>query len=215
MAHKRLANYYRPQNFSQVLGQEQIRKILSRAAGEGKVAPAYMFSGTRGVGKTTIARIFAKAINCHYGPAEEPCNTCRLCQQITKNSCLDVSEIDGASHTGVDHVRKLNEEVEYAPLECRYKVVIIDEAHMLSRSAFNALLKTLEEPPAHAVFILATTEPHKFPATIVSRCQHYAFKRLAQKDLESYMAFILDTENVVYESGAISLLARKGGGSVR
>ncbi len=215
MAHKHLTNYYRPQSFSQVLGQEQIRKILSRSAGEGTIAPAYMFSGTRGVGKTTIARIFAKAINCHYGPAKEPCNACRLCQQITKNSCLDVTEIDGASHTGVDHVRKLNEEVEYAPLECRYKVVIIDEAHMLSRSAFNALLKTLEEPPAHAVFILATTEPHKFPATIVSRCQHYAFKRLSQKDLEGYMASILESENVAYEPGALGLLARKGGGSVR
>src|SRR6056297_163151 len=206
MAHKRLANYYRPQNFSQVLGQEQIRKILSRAAGEGKVAPAYMFSGTRGVGKTTIARIFAKAINCHYGPAEEPCNTCRLCQQITKNSCLDVSEIDGASHTGVDHVRKLNEEVEYAPLECRYKVIIIDEAHMLSKSAFNALLKTLEEPPSRAIFVLATTEAHKFPATIVSRCQHYIFKRLPQKELERHIGHVLGKEGIDYQDPAVSLL---------
>src|SRR6056297_2491443 len=187
MAHKRLTNYYRPQNFSQVLGQEQIRRILSRAAGEGKIAPAYMFSGTRGVGKTTIARVFAKAINCRHGPVEEPCNACRYCQQITNNACMDVYEIDGASHTGVDHVRKLNEEVGYAPIELRYKVIIIDEAHMLSKPAFNALLKTLEEPPRHAFFMLATTEPHKFPQTIISRCQHFTFKRVRHKEMEEYL----------------------------
>ena len=174
-----------------------------------------MFSGTRGVGKTTVARILAKAINCNHGPAAEPCNQCDLCRQITQGTSLDVVEIDGASHTGVDHVRKLTEDVSYVPLHCRYKVVIIDEAHMLSRSAFNALLKTLEEPPAHVCFILATTEPHKFPATIVSRCQHFVFKRVEQAELEGHMAWILEDQGLAYDPGALRVLARKGAGSVR
>lgn len=206
---------YRPQLFDQVVGQEAVARILSRAAAENKVAPAYMFSGTRGVGKTTVARILAKAINCRQGPGAEPCNTCDFCRQITQGVSLDVTEIDGASHTGVDHVRKLTEDVSYAPLACRYKVVIIDEAHMLSRSAFNALLKTLEEPPGHVCFILATTEPHKFPATIVSRCQHLVFKRVEQQVLEKHMAGILAEQDVAYDPGALRILARKGAGSVR
>jgi DNA polymerase-3 subunit gamma/tau len=143
MAQTHLTTAYRPQLFSQVVGQKAVTQILSRAAAEGKVAPAYMFSGTRGVGKTTVARILAKAVNCSQGPGAEPCNDCEFCRQITQGASLDVAEIDGASHTGVDHVRKLTEDVSYAPLHCRYKVVIIDEAHMLSRNAFNALLKTL------------------------------------------------------------------------
>ena len=212
---RHLSTTYRPQCFAQVLGQESVRTILSRAAAESKIAPAYMFSGTRGVGKTTVARILAKAINCRSGPAAEPCNECQFCRQITQGTSLDVLEIDGASHTGVDHVRKLNEEVGYSPIECRYKVVIIDEAHMLSRSAFNALLKTLEEPPRHATFILATTEPHKFPTTIVSRCQHYIFKRLSQSSLESHLRDILQRERVEFDPQAVSILARKGAGSVR
>jgi DNA polymerase-3 subunit gamma/tau len=215
LSQKHLTTSYRPQTFEQVLGQEQIRQILSKSAAEDKIAPAYMFSGTRGVGKTTIARIMAKAMNCEHGPAAEPCNECHFCRQITGGTSLDVVEIDGASHTGVDHVRKLNEEVGYAPLECRYKVVIIDEAHMLSRSAFNALLKTLEEPPRHACFMLATTEPHKFPTTIVSRCQHFVFQRIPQNSLDRYLATILDREGVGYQPEALSLLARKGAGSVR
>ena len=215
LSQKHLTTSYRPQAFAQVLGQEQLRQILSKSAAEDRIAPAYMFSGTRGVGKTTIARIMAKAMNCEHGPASEPCNECRHCRQITAGTSLDVVEIDGASHTGVDHVRKLNEDVGYAPLECRYKVVIIDEAHMLSRSAFNALLKTLEEPPKHACFMLATTEPHKFPITIVSRCQHFVFQRIPQQSLDRYLASILDREGVGYEPEAVSLLARKGAGSVR
>jgi DNA polymerase-3 subunit gamma/tau len=214
-AQSHLTNKYRPQTFARVVGQKPVRRILSRAAGERRIAPAYMFSGTRGVGKTTVARILAKAINCDQGPAPEPCNECHYCRQITRGASPDVQEIDGASNTGVDHVRRLNEEVGYAPLECRYKVVIIDEAHMLSRSAFNALLKTLEEPPPHATFILATTEPHKFPATIVSRCQHHVFKRIAQSELETFLKWLLASEGVDYEEPAVSLLARKGGGSVR
>jgi DNA polymerase-3 subunit gamma/tau len=215
MGNRHLTNLYRPQTFAQVLGQDSLCRILSRAAEQRKLAPAYMFSGTRGVGKTTVARILAKAINCRQGPAAEPCCECRFCRQITQGSAVDVMEVDGASNTGVDNVRRLTEEIAYAPVDCRYKVIIIDEAHMLSRSAFNALLKTLEEPPAHALFILATTEPHKFPSTIVSRCQHFVFKRLPLKDLRQHLENILDREGVPYESEAVSLLARKGGGSVR
>jgi DNA polymerase-3 subunit gamma/tau len=215
MSTRHLTAVYRPQTFAHVVGQQSVSTILSRAAAQQRIAPAYMFSGTRGVGKTTVARIFAKAINCSSGPAAEPCNECSHCREITRGSSLDVLEIDGASHTGVDHVRKLNEDVGYAPIECRYKVIIIDEAHMLSRSAFNALLKTLEEPPRHATFILATTEPHKFPATIVSRCQHYNFKRIAQAELERFLQAIVDQEEVDCEAAALRLLARKGAGSVR
>jgi DNA polymerase-3 subunit gamma/tau len=197
------------------VGQDYIKSILSRAAAENKIAPAYLFSGTRGVGKTTVARIFAKAINCEQGPASEPCNECGHCVQITKGVATDVMEIDGASHTGVDNVRKLREEVAYAPLSCRYKVVIIDEAHMLSKSAFNALLKTLEEPPKHCVFIMATTEPEKFPITIISRCQHYVFKRIPQNELSSHLQSVLEAEKLDYEPQALALIARRGAGSVR
>lgn len=215
MSGRHLTTSYRPQTFAQVLGQEAVKTILSKAVEQGEIAPAYMFSGTRGVGKTTVARILAKAINCAQAPAKEPCNKCHSCLQITRGASLDVQEIDGASHTGVDNIRKLNEEITFSPIESRYKVIIIDEAHMLSKSAFNALLKTLEEPPGHAVFILATTEPHRFPATIISRCQHFVFQRIPQRQLEEYLAWILDQENVAYESAALSLLAKKGAGSVR
>jgi len=215
MGNRHLTNLYRPQTFAQVLGQESLCRILSRAAEQRRLAPAYMFSGTRGVGKTTAARILAKAINCQHGPAAEPGCECRFCRQIAQGTAVDVMEVDGASNTGVDNVRRLTEEIGYAPVDCRYKVIIIDEAHMLSRSAFNALLKTLEEPPAHALFILATTEPHKFPATIVSRCQHFVFKRLPLKELQDHLENILRREGVPYEPEAVSLLARKGGGSVR
>jgi DNA polymerase-3 subunit gamma/tau len=215
MSGKNLTSSYRPQRFAQVLGQEGVCSILSRAAALDKLAPAYMFSGTRGVGKTTVARILAKAANCSQAPAAEPCNECRLCRQITQGISLDVQEVDGASHTGVDNVRKLNEEVGYYPLEGRYKIIIIDEAHMLSKSAFNALLKTLEEPPGHAVFILATTEPHKFPATIVSRCQHFNFKLVPAKDLVRHMGSILQEEGLRWQEQALELLARKAAGSVR
>ncbi|PIE68673.1 MAG: DNA polymerase III subunit gamma/tau [Deltaproteobacteria bacterium] len=210
-----LTNTYRPQTFEQVAGQHAITAILSQAAAQDRVAPAYLFSGTRGVGKTTIARIFAKAVNCQDAPAAEPCNTCRTCCQITQGSSVDVLEIDGASHTGVDNVRKLQEHVAYAPLDCRYKVIIIDEAHMLSKQAFNALLKTLEEPPEHVVFIMATTEPEKFPQTIISRCQHYVFKRLAAKELVDHLCFILNQESIPFEPQAVNLVARRGAGSVR
>ena len=215
MSQEALTAKYRPQTFAQVAGQEAIKAILSRAAAQDRIAPAYLFSGTRGVGKTTIARIFAKAINCETSPAPEPCNACRFCDQITRGSSVDVMEIDGASNTGVDNVRKLRENVAYAPLDCRYKVIIIDEAHMLSKSAFNALLKTLEEPPGHVVFIMATTEPEKFPQTIISRCQHYVFKRLSLNDLASHLTWLLEQEAIPFESTAVNLVARRGAGSVR
>ena len=206
---------YRPQSFVEVAGQQTIKTILSRAAAEDKVAPAYLFSGTRGVGKTTIARIFAKALNCRKAPAAEPCNECDLCRAVTQGAAIDVVEIDGASNRGIDDVRRLKEVVGYAPMDGRYKVFIIDEAHMLSRDAFNALLKTLEEPPAGVTFIMATTEPHKFPATVVSRCQHFVFKRLSEQELIDHLTHVLTQENMTFEPQAVRLIARRGAGSVR
>ena len=175
-ANASLAALYRPQTFAEVVGQDMVKSILSRAAREDRVAPAYLLSGTRGVGKTTIARIFAKALNCEHAPTGEPCNQCESCRRITQGNFVDVVEIDGASNRGIDDIRRLRDAVGYAPLEGRYKVFIIDEAHMLTKEAFNALLKTLEEPPARVTFIMATTEQHKFPVTIISRCQHFVFR---------------------------------------
>ncbi len=215
LTQRHLTTLYRPQRFSEVVGQELVCKILSRSASMNKIAPGYIFSGIRGVGKTTIARIFAKTINCEKAPTPEPCNKCKFCKQITKGNCVDVMEIDGASHTGVDNIRRLNEEVGYLPVEGRYKVIIIDEAHMLSKSAFNALLKTLEEPPKYVTFIFATTEPHKFPSTIISRCQHFVFKRIPKTKIVDHLRSILDRENINYSSRALDLIARKGEGSLR
>lgn len=215
MKHVHLTAKYRPQRFADVVGQEAVKAVLSRASAEDRVAPAYLFSGTRGVGKTTIARILAKALNCETAPTAEPCGVCRFCTAIAAGSQMDVVEFDAASHTGVDDVRALKENIGFAPMEARYKVFIIDEAHMLSKSAFNALLKTLEEPPAHATFIMASTEPHKFPATIISRCQHYVFKGLPVGQLEEHLRSILRREAVDFEDAAVSLIARRGAGSVR
>ena len=206
---------YRPQTFAQVAGQETIKAILSRAALEDKVAPAYLLSGTRGVGKTTIARIFAKALNCRTAPTAEPCCVCDRCRATAGGSSVDVVEIDGASNRGIDDVRRLKEDVGYAPMNGRYKIFIIDEAHMLSREAFNALLKTLEEPPRHVTFIMATTEPHKFPPTIISRCQHFVFKPLPEAALATHLENVLQQEDLSYEAAAVRLLARRGAGSVR
>lgn len=215
MNHANLTARYRPQTFADAAGQDTLRAILSRAAAEDKVAPAYLFSGTRGVGKTTLARVFAKALNCMHAPAAEPCNACERCRQITQGTAVDVVEIDGASNRGIDDVRRLKEVVGYAPMDGRYKVFIIDEAHMLSRDAFNALLKTLEEPPARVTFIMATTEAHKFPATILSRCQHYVFKRLAEPELEKHLTGILRKEQAPFDEAAVRLIARRAAGSVR
>ncbi|MFW5499124.1 MULTISPECIES: DNA polymerase III subunit gamma/tau [unclassified Maridesulfovibrio] len=215
MSTSNLTAKYRPQTFGEVAGQEAVKTILSRAAAQDKVAPAYLFSGTRGVGKTTIARIFAKALNCKNAPTAEPCNECDNCRQITAGVGVDVVEIDAASHGKVDDARRLKEDIGYAPIEFRYKVFIIDEAHMLTVQAFNALLKTLEEPPPHATFIMATTETHKFPATIISRCQHYAFKMLTNDELIAHLSHILNLEKIEFEQGAVDLIAKRGAGSVR
>ncbi len=215
MSHANLTAKYRPQTFASAAGQDTLRAILSRAAAEDRVAPAYLFSGTRGVGKTTLARVFAKALNCEQAPTAEPCNVCERCRQITLGTAVDVVEIDGASNRGIDDVRRLKEVVGYAPMDGRYKVFIIDEAHMLSRDAFNALLKTLEEPPARVTFIMATTEPHKFPATILSRCQHYVFKRLSEAELEAHLTGILRKEEAPFDEAAVRLIARRAAGSVR
>ncbi len=210
-----LSTTYRPQKFSEVVGQEIICKILSNTAYSDQIASGYIFSGIRGVGKTTVARIFAKAINCEEAPTKEPCNKCKICKQITKGVCVDVLEIDGASHTGVDNIRRLNEDISHRPVECRYKVIIIDEAHMLSKSAFNALLKTLEEPPGYVTFIFATTEPHRFPPTIISRCQHFVFKRIPKTKIVEHLERILKKEKIVYQKEALNLIAQKGEGSLR
>ncbi len=215
MSHASLAARYRPQSFAEVAGQETVKTILSRAAAEDRIAPAYLLSGTRGVGKTTIARIFAKALNCVHAPGPEPCNECEQCRRITRGNHVDVVEIDGASNRGIDDARRLREAIAYAPMEGRYKVFIIDEAHMLTRDAFNALLKTLEEPPARSTFILATTEPHKFPVTIVSRCQHFTFRALSENALFAHLVAVLHKEGAAFEDGAVRLIARRAGGSVR
>ena len=214
-ANASLAALYRPQTFAEVVGQDMVKSILSRAAREDRVAPAYLLSGTRGVGKTTIARIFAKALNCENAPTGEPCNQCEACRRITQGSFVDVVEIDGASNRGIDDIRRLRDAVGYAPLEGRYKVFIIDEAHMLTKEAFNALLKTLEEPPARVTFILATTEQHKFPVTIVSRCQHFVFRQIPEATLEAHITDILGREGRPFEPEAAHLIARRAAGSVR
>lgn len=215
MANLSLAARYRPQSFAEVGGQELAASALSRAAATDSPAPAYLFSGTRGVGKTTMARIFAKALNCENGPGEEPCNECPQCRKVTEGRHVDVCEIDGASNNRVEDARSLRETIGYAPMEGRYKVFIIDEAHMLSNSAFNALLKTLEEPPPRVVFIFATTEAHKFPITIVSRCQHFVFGHLSEEALASHLAKVLQKEDRKFEDGALKIIARRAAGSVR
>lgn len=215
MKHLSLAAKYRPQKFSEVVGQQMAASALSRAAREDRVAPAYLLSGTRGVGKTTIARIFAKALNCERAPTGEPCNECSQCAQISAGIHTDVHEIDSASNTGVDDARALRENVGYMPMQGRYKIFIMDEAHMLSKSAFNALLKTLEEPPARALFIFATTEAHRFPATIVSRCQHFVFRHQPEEVLLNHLLSVLQKEGAEHDPAAIRLIARRAAGSVR
>lgn len=215
MKHLSLAARYRPQTFAQVAGQDMVKAVLSRAAAEDRPAAAYLLSGTRGVGKTTIARIFAKALNCEHAPGPEPCNECAQCRKITQGAHVDVTEIDGASNNSVEDARSLRETIGYAPMEGRYKIFIIDEAHMLTRNAFNALLKTLEEPPERVTFIFATTEAHKFPVTIVSRCQHFVFRHLSEDALTEHLSAVLRKEKMEFEEGAARLLARRAAGSVR
>ncbi len=210
-----LATRYRPQRFDELAGQDLIKKALSKAAAENRVAPGYLLAGTRGVGKTTIARIFAKALNCEHAPCAEPCNECSACKRITQGTHPDVIELDGASNNSVDDARELKEKVGFAPIEGRYKIFIIDEAHMLSKSAFNALLKTLEEPPEHVVFIFATTEIHRFLPTILSRCQVFSFSYLQEETLIAHLSKVLGREQIAYEADAVRLIAHRGAGSVR
>ena len=215
MKHISLATRYRPQLFSEVAGQDLIKTVLSRAAAEDRVAPGYLFSGTRGVGKTTLARIFARALNCAHAPCAEPCNTCEQCRRITQGTHPDVIELDGASNNTVDDARALRETVGFAPMEGRYKIFIIDEAHMLTPQAFNALLKTLEEPPPHVVFIFATTEIHKFLPTILSRCQVFSFRHLTEETITAHLGKILNLEGIPFEDSALHLIARRAAGSAR
>jgi DNA polymerase-3 subunit gamma/tau len=215
MAYQVLARKWRPQTFEEVMGQEPITRTLQNALTAGRVAHAFMFSGPRGVGKTSVARILAKALNCLAGPTPHPDNTCQLCTEITNGSSLDVIEIDGASNRGIDEVRDLREKIKYLPTQGKYRVYIIDEVHMLTDPAFNALLKTLEEPPAHAVFILATTAPHKVPVTILSRCQRYDFRRIPTGVIQAHLAKLAEQEGWKIDPEGLALVARAAEGGLR
>ncbi|KAF0220877.1 MAG: DNA polymerase III subunit [Geobacteraceae bacterium] len=215
MSYLVLARKWRPQTFGDLIGQEHVSQTLKNAIDSGRVAHAFLFTGARGVGKTSSARILAKALNCEQGPTPEPCNTCSACDEITAGNSVDVFEIDGASNTSVDDVRELRDNIKYLPSRCRFKIFIIDEVHMLSTSAFNALLKTLEEPPPHVKFIFATTEPHKVPITILSRCQRFDFKRIPLPMIVARLRHIVDRENVTITDAALTMVARKGDGSMR
>ncbi|HQY56982.1 MAG: DNA polymerase III subunit gamma/tau [Nitrospira sp.] len=209
------ARKYRPGTFDDVIGQSHVVQTLMNSIATKRIAHAFLFSGTRGVGKTTVARILAKALNCEQGPTGTPCNTCANCQEITQGTSVDVVEIDGASNTSVDDVREIRENVKFTPFRGQYRVYIIDEVHMLSNSAFNALLKTLEEPPAHVVFIFATTEIHKIPATILSRCQHYNFRRISKAEIARRLRHVADQDGLSIEDRSLLALARASEGSMR
>jgi len=210
-----LARKWRPQTFSDLVGQEHVSQTLKNAIDGGRVAHAFLFTGARGVGKTSSARILAKALNCESGLSTEPCNVCSACLEITEGNSVDVFEIDGASNTGVDDIRELRDNIKYLPSRSRYKIFIVDEVHMLSNNAFNALLKTLEEPPPHVKFIFATTEPHKVPITILSRCQRFDFKRIALPRIVARLRYIVDQEGVAISDESLAVVARKGDGSMR
>ncbi len=210
-----LARKWRPQRFEDVAGQEHVTTTLRNAIAQQRIAHAFLFSGPRGVGKTTVARLLAKALNCAEGPTAEPCGKCASCTEVAAGSALDVVEIDGASNTGVENIRDLNENVRYRPASARSKVYIIDEVHMLSTAAFNALLKTLEEPPEHVKFIFATTEVHKLPQTVVSRCQRYEFKRIGIPELIARLRRIVADEGIAAEDAALFAIAREADGSMR
>ncbi len=209
------ARKYRPGTFQDVIGQPHVVQTLANAITSQRIAHAFLFSGTRGVGKTTMARILAKALNCEQGPTATPCDACANCQEIAQGISVDVIEIDGASNTGVDDVREIRENVKFTPFRGHYRIYIIDEVHMLSTSAFNALLKTLEEPPAHVVFIFATTEIHKIPATILSRCQHYNFRRIPRAEIIQRLRFVARQDALAVEDRSLSAIARASEGSMR
>jgi DNA polymerase-3 subunit gamma/tau len=215
MSYQVIARKYRPQSFAEVVGQEHVTRTLANAIRAGRVAHAYIFSGARGVGKTTTARILAKALNCAEGPTPEPCNACDACREIAAGTSFDVMEIDAASNRGIDEIRELREMVRYAPLSRRRRIVILDEAHMLTTEAANALLKTLEEPPPGVVFVMATTEPEKLPETIRSRSQHFHFRALTFQEISDAIAALATREGLELEPGALAVIARAAEGSLR
>ena len=215
MEYQALYRKYRPKDFSEIVGQEHITKTLENQVISGKISHAYLFTGSRGTGKTSTAKIFAKAINCENNRNGSPCMNCDVCKALEQPSNIDIVEIDAASNNRVDEIRELRENVKFLPVSCKYKVYIIDEVHMLTDSAFNALLKTLEEPPKHIVFILATTEVHKIPATILSRCMRFDFKLVPLNVLKNHLKNIFDKEKITYEEESLTAIASAGQGSVR
>lgn len=215
MSYLVFARKWRPLTFDDVVGQEHITETLKKAIEKNRVAHAYIFTGTRGVGKTTTARILARALNCEKGPTSDPCGECIACKNIISGSSFDVLEIDGASNNGVDDIRELRDNIGYSSMGGKYRIFVIDEVHMLTKSAFNALLKTLEEPPKNVIFIFATTEPQKIPATIHSRCQRYDFRRISAEQILQRLAHICEQENIAFDRSALMLVARKAEGSMR
>ena len=215
MSYQALYRKFRPQEFEDVKGQDHIVTTLKNQITADRIGHAYLFCGTRGTGKTTVAKIFAKAVNCEHPIDGSPCGECASCRAITEGSSMNVIEIDAASNNGVDNIRQIREEVAYRPTEGRYKVYIIDEVHMLSAGAFNALLKTLEEPPSYVIFILATTEAHKIPITILSRCQRYDFHRISIDTIAARLTDLMQQENVNVDERAIRYVAKAGDGSMR
>lgn len=215
MAYVALYRKWRPQGFDSLVGQEAVRTALTNALETGRIAHAYLFAGPRGTGKTSTAKILAKAVNCEHGPTPNPCNKCQNCVRINDGTSMDVFEIDAASNRGIDEIRDLREKVAFAPVNGRYKVYIIDEVHMLTTEAFNALLKTLEEPPTHVIFILATTEPHKIPATIHSRCQRFDFKRVTDSDIVKRLREVADGSSIAADDDALQLIAVQADGGMR
>ncbi len=215
MAHLALYRAWRPQTFKDMVGQQHIVQTLQNAIREDRLSHAYLFSGPRGTGKTSAAKVLAKAVNCEHGPSPEPCNSCSQCERITSGSVMDVVEIDAASNRGVEEIRDIRDKVKYSPTEVRRKVYIIDEVHMLTTEAFNALLKTLEEPPGHVMFILATTEPHKLPPTIISRCQRFDFRRVPLEEQTGLMREICEEEGIAAEDEALRYIARLSDGGMR
>jgi DNA polymerase-3 subunit gamma/tau len=215
MAVRALYRKWRPQTFDEVVGQEHVIRTLRNALTSGRIHHAYLFAGPRGTGKTTTARLLAKAVNCLAPEEQRPCNECAICRAVNEGRLLDLIEIDAASNTGVDDVRELREKVGFRPNEARYKVYVVDEVHMLSNAAFNALLKTLEEPPPHAIFVLATTEPHKIPATVLSRCQRFDFRRVPVSDIVARLERLAEQEHIQANREALALVARQATGSMR
>lgn len=215
MAYQVLARKWRPKNFADLVGQEHVVKALRNALEKGRLHHAYLLTGTRGVGKTTIARILAKSLNCEHAHGGEPCGQCQSCVQIDGGRYVDLLEIDAASNTGIDNIREVLENAQYAPTAGKYKVYIIDEVHMLSKSAFNAMLKTLEEPPEHVKFILATTDPHKVPITVLSRCLQFVLRNMTPQQVAAHLAYVLQQEHIAYEETALHILGRAAMGSMR